>query len=546
ERTRILPPPAAGQRAGPHLRPGDGRARCAPPTARRPPWAAAGAAPGDRRRGRPDRSDRDRRRAPRPPPRARRRPPGRAGRGRPGHRGGRCRVARLEPDAVGRPGRHLPPGRRAAGRAVAADPERGDHARPVEDGPSGRGRRRVRADRLPPLQRRVHVPDLRGAAGLLTGRLEPPGVPTARGLRLRRHPVQLHRHRGQPARLGGPHGEHGRLEARRHGDAVGLLRHAPVRGGGPAAGRHQPRLRRRPRGGRGGARASRLRGPALHRLDAGVPGALADGRRPRRPLSQLPADRGRDGRQGLHRRPPVRRRRRAGRRRHPRLVRVPGAEVLRGVAALHRLEPVAAAARAARRGRLGAADGRRVGLRELHGRRHRREVVHPPARGDRRGAEHARHRGARRGRGRRRGRLVRPSDGGRDAQRGLPAAPRGALRPGGDGLRLSRGRVHGDARARRPDGTLRADRRGVRGGPGRRARGRGRAPLRRGELLRQRQADRRRRRAAAVRRRPGVRHERQGGLGLEPDPLGEPAHDQGDVHPAERLPLPVPPGREPL
>ena len=47
-------------------------------------------------------------------------------------------------------------------------------------------------DRLLPLQRRVHDADLRGAARLVPGRLEPDGVPPARGLRLRGHAVQLH------------------------------------------------------------------------------------------------------------------------------------------------------------------------------------------------------------------------------------------------------------------------------------------------------------------------------------------------------------------
>ena len=60
-----------------------------------------------------------------------------------------------------------------------------------------------------------------------------------------------------------------------------------------------------------------------------------------------------------------------------------------------------------------------------------------------------------------------------------------------------------------------------------------------GQLLRQRQADRRRRRPAAVRRRESLRHERQGRLDVEPDPLGQPALDQGDVHAADELPLPV-------
>ena len=75
-------------------------------------------------------------------------------------------------------------------------------------------------------------------------------------------------------------------------------------------------------------------------------------------------------------------------------------------------------------------------------------------------------------------------------------------------------------------------------------RGAGRAALRGRELLRQRQADRRGRRPAAVRRRARVGHERQGRLDVEPDPLGQPADDQGDVRPAARLPLPVPGRRE--
>ena len=79
----------------------------------------------------------------------------------------------------------------------------------------------------------------------------------------------------------------------------------------------------------------------------------------------------------------------------------------------------------------------------------------------------------------------------------------------------------------------------LRGRPLRRRRGARGAPLRGRQLLRQRQADRRRRRAAAVRRRARLGHERQGRLALEPDPLGQPAHDQGDVRAADRLPLPV-------
>ena len=86
---------------------------------------------------------------------------------------------------------------------------------------------------------------------------------------------------------------------------------------------------------------------------------------------------------------------------------------------------------------------------------------------------------------------------------------------------------------------VRADRRGLRRRPLRRRGGARGASLRRRQLLRQRQAHGRRRRPAALRRRARLRHERQGGLALEPDPLGQPAHDQGDVRAADRLPLPV-------
>ena len=56
-----------------------------------------------------------------------------------------------------------------------------------------------------------------------TGRLEPDGVPAARGLRLRGHAVQLHRDRRQPARERRPDGQHGRLEAGRNGVLLGAL-----------------------------------------------------------------------------------------------------------------------------------------------------------------------------------------------------------------------------------------------------------------------------------------------------------------------------------
>ena len=65
------------------------------------------------------------------------------------------------------------------------------------------------------------------------------------------------------------------------------------------------------------------------------------------------------------------------------------------------------------------------------------------------------------------------------------------------------------------------------------------AALRRRQLLRQRQADRRRRGPAAVRRRARVRHQRQGRLRAEPDALDLGALDQGELRAAEGPRLPA-------
>ncbi len=108
-----------------------------------------------------------------------------------------------------------------------------------------------------------------------------------------------------------------------------------ARGRGPAAGRHQLRARPRRRGRRPGVRAPRLRRHPLHRLDRRP--STACGRRSASNMSQLQdlsADRGRDRRQGLRLRPSVGRRRGAGDGAGARRLRVPGAEVLGGLARL--------------------------------------------------------------------------------------------------------------------------------------------------------------------------------------------------------------------
>ena len=81
---------------------------------------------------------------------------------------------------------------------------------------------------------------------------------------------------------------------------------------------------------------------------------------------------------------------------------------------------------------------------------------------------------------------------------------------------------------------VRADRRGVRARPGRGRAGASCAAVRRRQLLRQRQADRRGRRAAAVRRQPWLGDQRQGGRDPQPAALDQSALDQGDLRPADR------------
>ena len=69
----------------------------------------------------------------------------------------------------------------------------------------------------------------------------------ARGIRLRGDAVQLHVDRRQPADGAGADGQHGDLEAGVERDALGVLPDAAARGGGLAAGRHQLRAGRRGR-----------------------------------------------------------------------------------------------------------------------------------------------------------------------------------------------------------------------------------------------------------------------------------------------------------
>ena len=183
-----------------------------------------------------------------------------------------------------RPRRDPAQGRRPARRAVARPDQRRDDAGPEQDGLPGRDRRRLRAHRLLALQRALRPPDPAGAAaGQLPRAVEPQRLPLARGLRLRRHAVQLHRDRRQPADRARADGQHRRVEAVALAAARRPADHGAARGGRDAARRHQPGHRPRPRGVRRRAEPPGVRRPALHRLDGGLPGAVArDRREPRR------------------------------------------------------------------------------------------------------------------------------------------------------------------------------------------------------------------------------------------------------------------------
>ena len=221
-----------------------------------------------------------------------------------------------------------------------------------------------------------------------------------------------------------------------------LLPDAAVPGGRAAGRRDQPRLRLRRRRSATSALASRDLAGIHFTGSTGVFNGMWQtvGRR-HRPLPQLPADRRRDRRQGLHRRPPLRRPRRAGGRDRPRVVRVPGPEVLGRLARLRAVEPLAGAARAARSRRsrrsrwatsptsrnfmgavidAGSFETQREAIEEARAHDETEIVVGG-------GTDDST-------------RLLRRADRDRDARPELPAAARRALRPGRDDVRLRRGR----------------------------------------------------------------------------------------------------------
>ena len=204
------------------------------------------------------------------------------------------------------------------------------------------------------------------------------------------------------------------------------------------------------------------------------------------------------------------------------------------LARLRAVEPLAGAPRAPAGGGRDDQDRRRHGLPQLHGRGDRRRVVQDAGGGDRGREASTRDEIVVGGGYDDSRRLLRRADGDRDARPRLPPDARGDLRPGRDDLRLRREQLGRHARAR---------------STGRRRTG-SRARSSREDRAAVADAQRRLRYAAGnfyvndkptgavVGQQPfgGARasgHERQGGLDVEPHPLGQPAHDQGDVRAAD-------------
>ena len=220
----------------------------------------------------------------------------------------------------------------------------------------------------------------------LARRLEPDGPPAARGLRLRDHPVQLHRDRRQPAHRAGADGQHGDLEAVGHPDPGRPLPDGAARGGRDC----RPGVINMLPGHGVEVSEVALAHPDLAGIHfTGSTGlfqrSVGPGRREHRVVQDLPATGRGDRRQGLRGRPQVRRPGRDPGGTDPRRLRVPGPEVLGGVARVRLPVGVEEDGRAVpRRGRH-AHHGRRHRPVQLHGRGDRRPLVRHPAQGHRPG-----------------------------------------------------------------------------------------------------------------------------------------------------------------
>jgi hypothetical protein len=175
------------------------------------------------------------------------------------------------PPRVGGPRGHLPARRGPAAHRVPRPPQRRHHARPVEDGPPGRDRRRLRAHRLLPVQRPLPDPAVPRAADLPARHVEPVSStarstascsPSPRSTSPRSPATCRPRRPCAATRWCGSPPPPPCSAARDHGAAA--RRRAPP-------GRHQLRARLRRRGRRPRARPPRPRRRALHRQHRRVP-----------------------------------------------------------------------------------------------------------------------------------------------------------------------------------------------------------------------------------------------------------------------------------
>src|SRR5262245_29132411 len=130
---------------------------------------------------------------------------------------------------VGGSRRDISAGSRVAHDHMAADTQRRDDARPVEDGIPGRDRFRIGTDRFPSVQCVLRPGTLRRTARQLAWGPEPHGLPAARRLRLCRDAVQLHRNRRKSSDGTRADGEYRYLEARLERDGEWLLHRAAAR-----------------------------------------------------------------------------------------------------------------------------------------------------------------------------------------------------------------------------------------------------------------------------------------------------------------------------
>ena len=213
-RVRRRPPgAAAGERSEPELRARFSRAR-------RPQGAAQG--DGGREARHPDRHRRPRNPhrqdgaggdAPRSPARPRRLPPGGARARAAGDRRGGRGPARMGQLAVGRTRSGAAAGGGAARDIMAPDLNAATMLGQSKTAFQAEIDAASRDDRFLAVQHRLCAGALFRTADQRRRRVEPDGVSPARGLRLRRVAVQLHRDWRQPDDRAGADGQHGDLEA---------------------------------------------------------------------------------------------------------------------------------------------------------------------------------------------------------------------------------------------------------------------------------------------------------------------------------------------